>query len=196
MRWFDKGFPNGPRIAYPSFGASFVSVPFKPAFMSAQVGQTLEGTVRDIRGDLQERAILVDEQMRAAAAHYDKAIQRLQTERDARIADLKAGLAMIAKFTEFEERFLHTTPPVTPASPLLALAELFMKKLNKAGQMSKQELIDMAVTEGFFPDADTAAQGVHPMLVSMLRSELIREVTEGTYMPPTFSQTVKLRRVT
>ena len=164
--------------------------------MSAQVGQTLEGTVRDIRGDLQERAILVDEQMRAAAAHYDKAIQRLQTERDARIADLKAGLAMIAKFTEFEERFLHTTPPVTPASPLVALAELFLKKLNNAAQMSKQELIDMAVTEGFFPDADTAAQGVHPMLVSMLRSELIREVSEGTYMPPTFSQTIKLRRVT
>ena len=152
--------------------------------------------MRDIRGDLQERAILVDEQIRAAAAHFDKAIQQLQTERDARIADLKAGLAMIAKFMEFEEQFLHTTPPVAPASPLLALAELFLKKLNNAGQMSKQELIDMAIKEGFFPDADTAAQGVHPMLVSMLRSELIREVSDGTYMPPTFSQTIKLRRVT
>jgi hypothetical protein len=151
--------------------------------------------MRDIRGDLQERAVLVDEQIRAAAAHFDKAIQQLQTERDARIADLKAGLAMIAKFMEFEERFLHTTPRVPPASSLVALGELFLKKLN-AGQMSKQELIDMAVTEGFFPDADTAAQGVHPMLVSMLRSELIREVSEGTYMPPTFSQTIKLRRVT
>ena len=64
--------------------------------------------MRDIRGDLQERAVLVDGQIRAAAAHFDKAIQQLQTERDARIADLKAGLAMIAKFMEFEERFLHT----------------------------------------------------------------------------------------
>jgi hypothetical protein len=164
--------------------------------MSAQVGQTREGTMRDIRGDLQERAILVDEQIRAAVAHFDKAIQQLQTERDARIADLKAGVAMIAKFMEFEERFLHTTPPAPPASPLVALAELFLKKLNNAGQMSKQELIDMAVTEGFFPDPDTAAQGVHPMLVSMLRSELIRETSDGIYMPPTFSQTIKLRRVT
>ena len=114
---------------------------------------------------------------------------------------------MIAKFMEFEERFLHNTPPVTPASPhktppatpassLLALGELFLKKLNNAGQMSKQELIDMAVTEGFFPDADTAAPGVHPMLVSMLRSELIREMSDGTYMPPTFSRTIELRRVT
>ena len=151
--------------------------------------------MRDIRGDLQERAILVDEQIRASVAHFDKAIQQLQTERDARIADLKAGLAMIAKFMEFEERFLHNTPPVTPASPLLALAELFMKKLNNAGRMSKQELIDMAIKEGFFPDAGTAVQGVHPMLVSMLRSELIREVSDGTYTPPTFSQTIKLRRM-
>ena len=62
--------------------------------------------------------------------------------------------------------------------------------------MSKQELIDMAVTKGFFPDSDTAAQGVHPMLVSMLRSELMRETSDGIYMPPTFSQTIKLLRVT
>jgi hypothetical protein len=151
--------------------------------------------MRDIRGDLQERAILVDEQIRAAVAHFDQAVQQLQTERDARLAELTASLAMITKFMEIEERFLHNTPPVTPASPLLALAELFMKKLNNAGRMSKQELIDMAIKEGFFPDADTAAQGVHPMLVSMLRSELIREAFDGIYVPPKFSQTIERRQV-
>jgi hypothetical protein len=146
----------------------------------------------DIRSDLQERATLVDEQIRAAIAHFDKTIQQLQAERNARITDLKSGLAMIAKFMEFEERFL--TPPVVPASPLVALADLFMKKLNDAGQMSKHELFDMAIKEGFFPDAETAAQGIYPMLATMLKSELIREVSDGTYMPPTFSQMIKLRR--
>jgi len=151
--------------------------------------------MRDIRIDLQERATLIDDQIRAAVAHFDKTIQQLQSERDARVADLKSGLAMIAKFMEFEERFLHNTPPVVPASPLVALADLFMRKLSDAGRVSKQELVEMAVKEGFFPDAETAAQGVHPMLVTMLRSELIREVSDGTYMPPTFSQTIKLRQV-
>ena len=150
--------------------------------------------MRDIRSDLQERATLIDDQLRVAVAHFDKAIQQLQSERDARIADLKSGLAMIAKFMEFEERFLHNTPPVVPASPLVALAELFMRKLNDVGRMTKQELVDMAVKEGFFPDAETAAEGVYPMLVSMLKSQLIREVSDGTYMPPSFSQIINLRR--
>src|SRR5262245_51086508 len=97
--------------------------------------------MRDIRSDLQERATLIDEQFRAAVAHFDKTVQQIQTERDARIAELKSGLAMIAKFMEFEERFL-------PKPPLLALAELFLRNLNDAGQMSRQELIDMAVNEG------------------------------------------------
>jgi hypothetical protein len=62
--------------------------------------------MRDIRSDLQERATLTDEQIRATVAHFDRTIQQLQTERDTRIAELKSGLAMIAKFMEFEERFL------------------------------------------------------------------------------------------
>jgi hypothetical protein len=151
--------------------------------------------MRDIRGDLQERATLIDEEIRAACAHYEKILQQLQTERDARIADLQSGLAMIAKFMEMEERFLQNAPPVVPASPLVSLAELFMRKLNDAGRTSKQELIDMAVKEGFFPDAETAAQSVHPMLATMLRNELIREVSDGIFMPPTLSQAIKLRRV-
>ena len=150
--------------------------------------------MRDIQSDLQERAALIDEQIRATVAHFDKTIQQLQTQRDTRIAELKSGLAMIGKFMEFEERFLPK-PSEVPTSPLLALAELFLRKLNDAGRMSRQELIDMSVKEGFFPDAETAAQNVHPMLVTMLRSELIREVSEGIFMPPTFSQTIKLRQV-
>ena len=39
--------------------------------------------MRDIRSDLQERATLVDEQIRAAVAHFEKTIQQLQAERDA-----------------------------------------------------------------------------------------------------------------
>ena len=59
--------------------------------------------------------------------------------------------------------------------------------------MSREELLELAVKEGFFADAETAAQSVHPMLVSLLRSELIRELPNGTFASPTMSQAIKLR---
>jgi len=61
--------------------------------------------MRDIRSDLQERATLIDEQIRAVFTHFEKTIEQLQNERDVRIAALKSGLATIAKFMEFDQRF-------------------------------------------------------------------------------------------
>jgi hypothetical protein len=151
--------------------------------------------MRDIRSDLQERATLVEEQIRAVYAQFENTIQQLKTERDTKIADLKSGLATLTKCIEYEERFLGNSPPTVQPSPLVALADLFMRKLNEAGHMSRQELLDLAVSEGFFPDSEHAAQGLHPMLVNMLRSELIRELPDGTLAPPTLSQAIKLRRV-
>jgi hypothetical protein len=150
--------------------------------------------MRDIRSDLQERVTLVDEQIRAACTYFEKTAKQLQNERDARIADLKSCLAMIAKFMDFEQRFLANASPPVPSSPLVALADLFMHKLNEAGSMSREELVELAVKEGFFPDAEQAVQGVHPMLMSLLRSELIRELPNGTFAPPTMSQAIKVRR--
>jgi hypothetical protein len=151
--------------------------------------------MRDIRSDLQERATLIDEQIRATYGHFEKILQQLQCEQDAKIADLKSGLAMIAKLMEFEQQFLGTVSPPVPSPPLVALADRFMHKLNEVGRMSREELVDLAVKEGFFPDAESALQGVHPMLVNLLQSELIRELENGTFAPPTMSQAIKLRRV-
>lgn len=58
--------------------------------------------MRDIRGDLEERAGLCQEQIRAAHSHYDMMVQQLERERDARTADLKSLLAMIGRLIEFE----------------------------------------------------------------------------------------------
>jgi hypothetical protein len=150
--------------------------------------------MRDIRSDLQERANLIDEQIKAAYAHFQKLVEQIQHERDAKIADLKSEFAMIAKFMDFEQRHIGNLLPEVQ-SPLVSLADLFVRKLNEIGSMSKNDLIDLAVKEGYFPDSEKALQGVHPMLVNMLRSEQIRELPNGTFAPPTLSQAMKLRRV-
>jgi hypothetical protein len=151
--------------------------------------------MRDIRSDLQERETLINEQIRAAQADCERTVQQIQHERDAKIADLRSGLATIANFMEFDQRFLGNVPPPAQSSPLVALADRFMHRLNEVGSMSREELIELAVKEGFFADKEQAVQGIHPMLGSLLRSELIRELSNGNYAPPTLSHAIKLRRV-
>lgn len=58
--------------------------------------------MRDIRSDLEERANIIQEQLRASYAHFENVVQQLQRERDARIADLTETLTMIDKLMQFE----------------------------------------------------------------------------------------------
>jgi hypothetical protein len=71
--------------------------------------------MRDIRGDLQQRAQLCEEQIRAAFAHFEAMVQQLHMERDARIADLKTAHAMIERLIVFEETLMENV--VTLESP-------------------------------------------------------------------------------
>ena len=151
--------------------------------------------MRDIRSDLQERATLIDDQIKDAYDHFERSIRQLQNERDSRLGELQSALSMIARFIEFEDRNIPKVTQAVPSSPLVALADCFMEALNDAGQMTRQELIDMAVKAGFFSEAESATQGIHPMLTSLVRSELIRELPNGAFAPPTMSQAIKLRRV-
>jgi hypothetical protein len=80
--------------------------------------------MRDIRGDLRERANFCEEQIRAACAHFESMIQQLQSERDMRVADLELGLAMIEKLMAFEESLMGNVVTLgnVPA-PRFSLAE-------------------------------------------------------------------------
>jgi len=151
--------------------------------------------MRDIRIDLEERATLIEEQIKGAYDHFERSIRQLQNERDARISELQSALSMIAKFLEFEDRNMPNATRTVPSSPLVALADRVMQALNDAGRMTRQELIEMAVQEGFVSDAESATQGLHSMLTGLVRRELIRELPDGAFAPPTMSQAIKVRRV-
>lgn len=80
--------------------------------------------MRDIRSDLQERANVIEEQIRAANAQFEKAVQRLQSERDARVADLQGAHAMVNKLIEFEVGFMDNVVSLSnPQTPRLSLAD-------------------------------------------------------------------------
>ena len=66
--------------------------------------------MRDIRSDLQERSNLIEEQITAVVAHFEKAVDQLQSERDARLAELEAELAALGALIEAEHRRLPEDP--------------------------------------------------------------------------------------
>ena len=75
--------------------------------------------MRDIRTDLEERANLIRAQVQAVYTHFEKVMQQMQAERDAKIAELTETLAMINKVMQFESGIgdkVVTLPPLPAAN--------------------------------------------------------------------------------
>ena len=66
--------------------------------------------MRDIRGDLQDRASLLEEQINAHEAEFEKLIEQLKREHDSRLEDLKAELEAVTRLMEVELRRLSSAP--------------------------------------------------------------------------------------
>jgi hypothetical protein len=66
--------------------------------------------MRDIRGDLQDRAALLEEQINAHEAQFNKLIEQLKREHDGRLEELKAELEAVNRLMELELRRLDTAP--------------------------------------------------------------------------------------
>ena len=78
--------------------------------------------MRDIRGDLQDRAGLLEEQINAQEVQFDKLIEQLKREHDARLDDLKSELEAVNRLIEHELRRLATAP-AAPAAPKVQVRE-------------------------------------------------------------------------
>lgn len=73
--------------------------------------------MRDIRGDLQDRANLLKEQINAHQAQFDTLIEQFKREYDARLDDLKAELEAVNRLMDLELRRLGTRQQPQAAAP-------------------------------------------------------------------------------
>jgi hypothetical protein len=71
--------------------------------------------MRDIRGDLQDRANLLEEQISAVQGQFDKHIEQLKREHEARLEDLKSALDTVHMVIGIEGQRLGSSPSVTKA---------------------------------------------------------------------------------
>jgi hypothetical protein len=67
--------------------------------------------MRDIRGDLQDRANLVAEQISTAQEHFDKHIEQLRREHQTILEDLKSALHTVHMVIGIEGRFGSQSAP-------------------------------------------------------------------------------------
>lgn len=72
--------------------------------------------MRDIRGDLQDRAALLEEQINAHEAQFEKLVDQLKREHESRLEDLKAELEAVNRLMEVELRRLETAPAASAPS--------------------------------------------------------------------------------
>jgi hypothetical protein len=180
--------------------------------------------MRDIRGDLQDRADLLEEQISAHEAQFDKLIDQLKREHDQRLEDMKIELDAVNRLLDLELRRIETAPPqaqTAPArepvhhvvrhapqhapqqppqpaqaapQPQLPLADFLIRKLNEAGAMSRDDLRRLSLQEGYFADAESADRGVHGTLLNVVKAGLIRQLPNGNFAPATVLDTIRLRR--
>jgi hypothetical protein len=68
--------------------------------------------MRDIRGDLQERANTIKEQMSAAHNQFEKRFEQLKLEHQSRLKNPVAELEAVKLVMEIEDRWLGLRPEV------------------------------------------------------------------------------------
>jgi hypothetical protein len=76
-----------------------------------------QNQMRDIRGDLQERAKILDEETKAARDQFDGLIAQLMQEHDSKVESLKAELDAVKLLMGFEQRRLGSLTPSPQPQP-------------------------------------------------------------------------------
>ena len=142
--------------------------------------------MRDIRNDLAERARLIEDQISAAYAQFEKMLEQLQNERDGKVSDLKSEFAALGKLMEVENRRMANVLPlaVQGPAPQLSLADFIMQTLNEIGPMAKDDIVDLASKEGYFSDAENADRGVHAPSSAFIATSISASFRTEPSRPP------------
>lgn len=82
---------------------------------------TLKGdlVMRDISGDLRDRASLLEEQIDSAQGQFDKLVEQFTREHDNRLNGLRSELDAVTAVLGIEARRLGSIPPSPEARPQL-----------------------------------------------------------------------------
>ena len=84
--------------------------------------------MRDIRGDLQDRANVVEQQISAENAQFEQLILQLKAEQDNRVEHLRAQLQLVNKLLEFAAWQYNVRSELVRAIKVAEVAEAAVAK--------------------------------------------------------------------
>jgi hypothetical protein len=89
--------------------------------------------MRDIRGDLQDRADMFAQQISIENARFERAVLQLKTEHDNQLEHLRAQLRLANKLLEFTDWHHNVCAALSARIAVAELAETSIRKLQGRG---------------------------------------------------------------
>ena len=105
--------------------------------------------MRDIRGDLQDRANLIAEQISTTQGQFDKHIEQLKSEHQTILDDLKSALHDVRMVVGIEDRRLGSSPPAAEAQSQASPRSHYQAQQTQPQQPPSDSLIRKVASVGF-----------------------------------------------
>jgi len=121
--------------------------------------------MRDIRGDLQDRASLLEEQISAQEAQFETLMEQIRAEHEARLEDLRAEFDAVTKLVELEHRRLGNAPQALTTSAQAAPQAVTQPPY----QSTDQPLAHQAPQGDHHPTLQPAPQPQQPLADFLVR---------------------------
>jgi hypothetical protein len=164
--------------------------------------------MRDIRVDLEDRAQLLKEQIKAAQDAFDRQMETIEREHENKVREFRTTLDAVNTVLRRERHMLsgaqapdaqskaprtgHARPP---ADLKKKLADFIVRELGHRGSASKDDLLKLAVRQGHLADGDSSECTLEETLAQSKKAGSIRQLPNGNFALSTVAETIGLRRV-
>ena len=166
--------------------------------------------MRDIRADLEDRAQLIGEQIKAAQSAFERQMETIQDEHEKKLDKLRVTLDAVKTLLGSEHHFLTSAQaPDEQSQPSerepqrarpqhadlkKTLADFIIRELSDRGPVSKDNLLKSAVRQGYCGNGDNTERTFEEALAQSKKTGSIRQLPNGNFALPTLADTIRLRR--
>jgi hypothetical protein len=164
--------------------------------------------MRDIRADLEDRAQLIAEQIKAAQDTFQRQINTIEREHENKVRELRTTLDAVNTLLRREHHMLsgakapdaqskaprtgHARPQ--PADLKKKLAGFIVGELGHRGSASKDDLLKLAVRQGHLAEGDSSERTLEETLAQSKKAGSVRQLPNGNFALPILEETIGLRR--